>query len=379
MLELVYFSPIHWDFIWQRPQSLALELARLGHRVLFVEPIRPLAKQIYFKQRVGVYERQDGITTIGPVPQLLGDMAPARIWGMEDALTRRVVSPTFRRMLSNDSVIIVGAPHWGGRVEWDDLPHKLICYDLMDFTEGMYSGSKARAIRQKEEALIQRSDLVFATHPALVQQVARHGKTAHLVPNGVTADKFVQATPPENAWVQKLRHPVVGYVGSVAKWLDYDLIRAAALRYPEWSFVIIGPRLRETPCRILRDLPNVHRMGPKSHDEIACYVRLFDVCIVPFKAGPVADHTDPVKVYEYLACGKPVVAANIPSLGNLGKLVYSVREREEFLSALHEAAKENDPAAISARVDFASANSWCARAQLMSGIISNTTDERAKN
>lgn len=362
-LEFVYFSPINWDFIWQRPQSLALELARLGHRVVFVDPVRPLPKFIYFKQKLGARACGDGISAIGPAPQFIGDMGPAKLWGVEDRISRLHTTPALRKAVSPESILIVGAPNWAHRVNWNTLPHRLLCYDCIDFIEGMFSGKKSEAIREMEDEMIRRADIIFATHPELARQIDERGKAACLVPNGASVEKFLSAEPTDKEWVKKLPRPIVGYVGAVAQWIDQSLIRIAAERHPEWSFVVIGPTLRKTSRTALLGLPNVHRLGQVSHDEVASYVRLFDICIAPFKAGSVADHTDPVKVYEYLACGKPVVAANVPSLSKLDGLLYSTSGVDDFLAGLESAASETDPTLPGLRTEFAREHSWQRRAQ----------------
>ena len=159
------------------------------------------------------------------------------------------------------------------------------------------------------------------------------------MPHRSTADVefFSKKLPASN--VENSR-PTVGYIGAIAEWFDVELVAHAARNRPAWNFVLIGSSAGIDSSR-LRRFANIKMLGELPYNALPDYVHSFDICIIPFKLTNLIMHTNPVKVYEYLSAGKPVVATPLPELQLLeGGLVYLGSNKDEFLDKLDLAMQE---------------------------------------
>jgi glycosyltransferase involved in cell wall biosynthesis len=195
------------------------------------------------------------------------------------------------------------------------------------------------------------------------------GRSIVRVPNGVDFDWFQECAarrgfPPD---IQETKHPVAGYVGVLRDWFDFDLIGHLALTMPDISFIMVGPLDFDFRNAHLRTIPNLRWIGRREYGEIPRYISAFDVCLIPFLAGKVSQTTNPIKVFEYFALGKPVVSTPMHELvpfRNDGLLRFA-EGREEFASALRDSLAEPPGELQDRRRDVAKRHSWHALAHLM--------------
>jgi glycosyltransferase involved in cell wall biosynthesis len=152
----------------------------------------------------------------------------------------------------------------------------------------------------------------------------------------------------------------VGFLGSVQYWIDFDLIRFLALARPAWSFVLIGPRGRLARVEKIARLPNVHLLGARAYETLPSYLSGFDVCLNPYVLDEVARHCSPLKLYEYLASGKPVVSVDMPEARKFAEVIAIGGGYDEILRRLDAALArpDGDPAARRARLRAAAPHSW---------------------
>jgi glycosyltransferase involved in cell wall biosynthesis len=176
--------------------------------------------------------------------------------------------------------------------------------------------------------------------------------------------------------LQALPKPVIGYVGTVFEWIDQEMIAFAAQRHPEWSFVLVGPIA--TDVSRLRPLPNVHLIGPRPYAELPRYLKGFDVATVPFVFHDVTVRASPVKFYEYLASGVPVVATKLPDFEPLGRITGLVSSSQEFAEALERSVRTETPEKRSARMREAKNHSWEARFVQMDRLIEDAYVRRGE-
>ena len=143
--------------------------------------------------------------------------------------------------------------------------------------------------------------------------------------------------------------------------IDWDMIEGVARRLADVSFVFVGPDDGRGEVGRLAALPNVRLLGPRPYDQVPAYVQAFDACWVPFRQDRVGRAANPVKLYEYLAVGKPVVSTPVADVESFEGLVRVGRTPEEFAARLREvlANPETDAAQ---RIAFAARNSWRERA-----------------
>jgi len=146
----------------------------------------------------------------------------------------------------------------------------------------------------------------------------------HYLPNGFDAGLFSKNNSEVPQDMRNIPKPIIGFVGVLFEFFDYDLIGYIAQRNPDKSVVLIGPT--EPPAAKdlarLRKYKNIHLLGTKPREVIPSYIHSFDLCINPFKINEVSRSANLLKIYEYLVCGKPVVSTDMESL-KLDKLISS--------------------------------------------------------
>lgn len=362
---IVCLSSMAWEGLWTRKQRFMHMLAGRGHRVLYVEPVaQPLARFLGKDRlrpgwRARLHRPDPGrplyvLTPPAGLPFAARHPLP---FAWNRRLMQAVARGALRRLgLGEDVLVWTYLPWYPDRLR----PRRLV-YDCVD-EHAAYPGVNSAMIRAAEARLLERADLVFVTAEGL--SAGRRERARRLVhlPNGVDAAAFAApAAPAEDAAAAPelagLPRPVAGYVGALYAWIDLDLLAAAARAKPSWSFVLIGPTDRDLSA--LGALGNVHYLGPRPRERVPAYVRSFDVGLNPFRATELARHVNPLKVYEYLAAGIPVVSTDMPEVRRLGDAVHVAATREAFVALLERAASErHDPARVAARRAVAAEHDW---------------------
>ncbi len=228
-----------------------------------------------------------------------------------------------------------------------------VVYDFMDRYYGVFQD--AYAVLGEEPSLLKQADLVVASAKLLVEDAQSYNRNVVHIANGADVEHFMHPGFANPIKELGIRYPVIGYFGALNNWFDFELVIQTAKVHRDWNFVIIGSGTANQQG--LRNLPNIHLLGEIPYQTLPGYVAGFNVCIIPFRSLPVTAATDPVKLYEYLAAGKPVVASGLPELQNL-PVVSLVRNPEEFASGIAHALAEDKPALKKLRTSFALENSW---------------------
>jgi glycosyltransferase involved in cell wall biosynthesis len=256
-------------------------------------------------------------------------------------------------------------PFWGNVVHKGDT--EIVCYDCIDDIS-LYVGYASRErFAEYETRLLGMADVIISTSRKLQEQLQRKtSKHVRRIPNGVDVDWFQQhssAAVPDD--LQRIAGPVVGYVGYLAGWTDYELIHEVAALLPEVSFVFIGPLEHEERAGQLQREKNIYWLGKKPYEEIPACIQRFNVCIIPFVAGGIAETTNPVKIFEYFALGKPVVSTPLNELQSYvdeGVMTFAATPAS-FAEALRKALVEENNGLASQRKAIAGKNSWHSHAQ----------------
>ena len=349
--DLVVFGLIPWRYRYQRPQHLAAEIGRRRCRVFFVNPdflpgIEPRAYLIAESPADNVYSLQLRIPGAADIHR--GPPGPAHA----DAL-RAGLESLGRAVALRSPVLIVEAPFWLPVVR--GLQRSSLVYDCMDRYRAF--PNVAPSLAPVEKDLLELADLVVFSSSPLQEQTPGPRRSV-VIRNGCEYERFATAEP-----VRTGNRPAVGYVGAIDRWLDADLVRHCAEARPDWDFVLVGSTAG-LPQEALPPRANLRFLGEVDYGEVAGLVAGFDVCVVPFLDNELTRCVNPVKVYEYLAAGKPVVASALPELVSLEPgLVHIGRSREEFLGRLDAAMGErSDSALASRRRAWAAGQTWTARA-----------------
>ncbi|MDA2936699.1 glycosyltransferase [Acidobacteria bacterium AH-259-A15] len=248
------------------------------------------------------------------------------------------------------------------------IPHRLLVYHCSD--DYTLVPSFPASFPELEAELIRRCDVVITTTEELGKAKAHLTPNLFTVKNGADVKHFARTQAPETPLAPELASlskPVVGYVGSVFRWINQEWVRHAATELRDWNFVFVGPQ--QTDVSLLRSLPNVHFLGPRPYSDLPQYLRGFHVAIVPFAMNELTLRASPIKFYEYLASGLPIVATRLPDLEPLEHLVGLVRTAAEFVEALQEAVQKDSPAARKARMSAAEKHSWEARFKQIDAVL----------
>lgn len=353
--DYIVWGVIDWHFRHQRPQHLASALAASGRRVFYV------SSRLGSDRRPGF--SAEPLDSAGRLFQVrLNVPASASIY--EDApdapavdQLRASTGELLQWADAGSVVSVVQHPYWHPVASV--LPNSRMVYDCMDHHEGF--GNNAASILALEQALLRDSALTIVTSSWLESIVGSRAARCSVIRNAGEFAHFAQ--PPQRVFADPRGRKVVGYVGAIAEWFDQDLLEALARRLPECLIVLVGNDSVGAKAR-LQGFENVKFIGEVPYAELPYYVHGFDVCLLPFKVIPLTLATNPVKVYEYLAAGKAVVAVELPEMRQFGNLVEVASSHEGFLEGVGRAlATPQTPELRQARQEFARAQTWEHRAQ----------------
>lgn len=294
---------------------------------------------------------------------------------------RLTVAYLCRKLNIQSPIYIAWGPHQTDTVL--ALPRAFTVYYAYDHFE---SFAVARPewrehTRQREIAMASISHIAFGVSDGIVEDLRSKGfGTVYYLPNGVDFNRFTfTINPPEPADLAGIPHPRLVYLGGLVEKVDFQILKHIAATRGNWSVVLIGAKKlmsdeQRTHFASLIALPNVYMLGPRPFDATPQYMAHVDVGIVLFREGTDGYYCSPLKVYEYLATGLPVVATPVPEVMKMGDLVYTARASEEWVQQIERALREDNPDLRVKRKQFARENSWDDRAQAFLEIVSKALE-----
>ena len=211
-------------------------------------------------------------------------------------------------------------------------------------------------IAHRDRQLMLRADLVTGVSQPLVDEALAVGAAAQLIANGCDFEHFSTPTPgppdlPSN-------RPLIGFAGGVSWRLDQQLIGDIVRARPDWTFVFVGEVVTALP-----DYPNLHVVGPRPYSELPGWVQRFDVGIIPYRLSSFNIAAAPLKAYEYLASGVPVVATSMPALAGQHPYIRLSDNARGFLEAVEDALSAGPSPGHCQQV--ALDHDWSARVRLL--------------
>lgn len=259
------------------------------------------------------------------------------------------------------------------------LDESLVVYHcIAEFPAERASSLRQSTIGGLEKDLVRQADIVFAIASDLVKKFSPWAKNLHYLPNGVDWQRFAdleEISP--RAEMEDVPRPRIGITGIINYAIDVDLLEATAKSRPDWHFVHVGTlEVSRAEAARLDRLPNWTSFGRRPYEEIPGFISAMDVCLLPLTDTPFTRSVSSLRLMEYLAMGRPVVATELPDIKAVGDVVICTRGVEGFTEAVERALKDGDPAKKEQRRDVARANCWDAKVEALSTLLEKAMEGR---
>jgi glycosyltransferase involved in cell wall biosynthesis len=230
---------------------------------------------------------------------------------------------------------------------------------------------------EREADLLEEADAVLAVSNGLLERCRRINSRSFLVSNGAPTFPAPDVVPDD---LKALRGPLVGYIGRLGDWVDYDLLSDLATARPEYSIVLVGPvDTKDQRIERLRGFSNVHFLGPRAFSHVPAYIGGFDACMIPFTVQPLTRMANPVKLFEYASLGKPVCTTPLDGVMEFSDLIYiSDGSSADFVEKVDDALAEEDVSLRDRRVAMARQHDWDSLAERVEGILVEATSRAAR-
>ncbi len=364
--DVVCFSHLRWDFVFQRPQHLLSRFAKKHNVLVIEEPVFHDGESTFV-----VSEKKEGVRVA--VPHVTN--------GLEGADLDKLMSRLIDGLLHDEGIKNYVAWYYTPlMLAWvEHLRPQAVVYDCMDELSAFKNAPAELRIREAE--LFALADLVFTGGRSLYEAKKEQHDAVYCFPSSIDVKHFRKALEPgaEPEDQASIARPRIGFCGVIDERSDIELLNEIAELRPDWQYVMLGPVVKIDEA----DLPrreNIHYLGGKSYDELPNYIGGWDVAMMPFAINESTRFISPTKTPEYLAAGRPVVSTAIRDVVRPygeNELVRIASTAEEFVAAI-EAALHEDPAERRRRADeFLATMSWDKTYESMSDLIEEALAKNA--
>ncbi len=359
MSTIIVFCHLRWDFVYQRPQQLLTRLAK-HHRILFVEePVHDDGGSFLEKSAPA-----PNVTVCRP-------HTPLHASGFHDDQIP-LLRPLLATLLAPGERPVVWFYTPMALPLLQELHASLVVYDCMDELAAFKNSPKQ--LLQRETALLNLADLVFAGGPSLYEAKRERHAHAHCFPSSVDVRHFERALARESSHPDQnsLPPPRLGFYGVIDERFDSALISRVADAHPEWQVVLVGPVIKIDPAS-LPQRPNIHYLGQRTYEQLPAFLAGWDVCLLPFALNEATRFISPTKVLEYMAAELPIVSTAITDVVQpYSHVVAIARDPDAFVAACEAAlalpAAQRESMLGHMRATVA-ATSWDVTAQAMRALI----------
>ncbi|MCE5269484.1 MAG: glycosyltransferase [Planctomycetaceae bacterium] len=377
--DILCLPVIPWNSRFQRPQQLMRHWSERGHRVFYA------SLQFHHGDDVIVSAAtESGHNNLGaPVPGVLEITLPGPLLTSiyaqlpaADHVDRMVaaIDRLRRQQRIAAAVVVVHLPFWTALAE--KLRERFgwtIVYDCMDDHSGFSTNNEA--MLRAEDRTIATADLVVVTSEVLRTKAASKARRIELIRSACDYEHFAgqEIGGPASSSVSKTHgneRRTIGYYGAIAEWFDGDLVADLARLRPDWRFELIGSTFTGDVSR-LQKLPNVALLGEKPYAALPQLIAHWDCCIIPFKRSPLTEATNPMKAYEIMAAGKPLVTVDLPELRLMARdgLVSLANDAHGFAAAIEAEMAADGLSRRQRRRAFAKTNTWPDRCTAMDNAV----------
>ncbi len=366
--DLICFSHLRWNFVYQRPQHLMSRFAKF-FKVYFVEE--------------AIIDAQEDNLEISVTAENLTVVVPHLREGLSEHEAVAIQKELLAKFFVERNITKYFSWYYTPMMQniGDHLNPVITVFDCMDELSAFKFAPPA--LKERESELLAKSDLVFTGGYSLYEAKKHRHPDVHAFPSSIDTEHYFKARlytidPPDQA---RIPHPRIGYFGVIDERIDLTLIEGIAKRKPDWHIVMIGPVVKINPDTLPK-LPNIHYLGMKHYNELPTYISNWDIAMMPFAHNESTRYISPTKTPEYLAAGKPVISTPIIDvLRQYGRngLVNIAGTPEEFVRVAAIELDNTDRDEWLQRVnEFLSQNSWDKTWQRMMYLITRKLSDKEK-
>jgi glycosyltransferase involved in cell wall biosynthesis len=375
LMIIVVYLVGQWETFHRRPMLEALARQALGRAVVLC--INPVISSRGAIARLARRSMQK-LLLFGRVKRLTANLYVGTpvVWHAEKKQRWQIKDSNGWKMISRQIQNIIDkiAQNSKSVVSWIYRPEQAFCLGLAkekfvvyecydEYSLSHIDGTVIPGAEEKEVRLIKKVDLIFTTGHSLFE--SRKGKhpNVHYAPNGVDFALFNEINSNKlgiASDLKKMPSPRIGYIGNLSGRIDFRLLEKIAKYNAGWSLILVGPfeeEVKDSMITLMRQ-PNVHYLGYKPYREIPQYLKGFDVCILPFKKHAWNEYSNPLKLWEYLAAGKPVVSILTKEMRALKEVIWLAEDHNRFIFAIRKAMDRVNERRIASRIEISRQHSW---------------------
>ena len=386
--EIVLISTADWDHpFWTNKQHVTTRLAERGHRVLYVESLGLRQLTASYRDLKRVYQRtkrsllwwrnlRPNVWVWSPL------VLPFHRFALIRQLNMMVLSACIRffcRKLQFQSPIL-----------WTYNPTVGALNERVHFSQNIYHcvdelkeapGMPVALLEAQEKQFCQQADIIYTTSPMLYQKRRQWNPNTYYLPNPCDFDHFNQATQdiPVAEALKAIPQPRLGFIGALSHYkVSTTLLRKIAEGHPEWQLVLLGQVGEGEPGASFDELfilPNVHFLGPKPYEKLPHYLKGFQVSLLPCPINGYTRSMFPLKFFEYLAAGVPVVTTALPALEDYRNICFWCASEDAFMDSISRALTRNQEQLqrVAQGILMAHENTWDKRVESMLAILDDYT------
>ena len=390
--DIVCISSLDWGAMWTSKQQI-MHLLAGTNRILYVEEpvtmLAPLKVPRHWRRWRAIIPRmrspEPGLWVLTPPPLLpFGNMSPLMNRMNQLVLSRYILGAAKRLRFTEDAIwwtylpasvaLIARLARKSRRAPGTYAPATgPVVYHCVDEHSAFPGFVSPEVVRRYDDELTQSANLVITTAENLRRSRVALNPHTYTVPNAADIEVFNRALDPATTVPSDLAAipaPRLAVVGMHDSRLDIDALEALAEADSHWHIVLIGPvKAGQVDTSRLRDHPNIHLFGEKPRQALPGYLKGVAVALIPYKLNELTRNIFPLKLYEYLAAGLPVVAAALPELTPVAGSVLLAEEPEQYPALVRQAMAGDSPEARAARAASVAGETWEKRVEKISTLV----------
>ena len=368
-MDLICFSHLRWNFVYQRPQHLLTRFSN-DYRVFYIEEPEHAADSTSPTLHLKKIKRDLWVVT----PMLPSEFPTNDITSTLQSL----LVDLFEKHRIHPDIFWYYTPM---ALKFTKGFHPdLVVYDCMDELSNFKFAPPE--LKTLEAELFEKAEIVFTGGHHLYSAKKHQHKNIWPVPSSIEKEHFMKArkkvkTPADQA---SIGFPRIGFYGVIDERFDLELLRTSAEQRPDWNFVILGPVIKIDEADLPR-LSNIHYLGSKKYEELPAYLAGWQMAMIPFLLNDATKYISPTKTPEYLVAGVPVVSTRIVDVvtpyGDKG-LAHIVDTADELIACCEKEFSKTDKNWLKKADDFLKNNSWDNTFQFMKQKIDKTGRKQGK-